>query len=365
MSRRADVTLVVTLLVAIVFPFPAHASPARLIHPPHTSPLFEHGATAAIVVDLTTGIELYDHNADAPAPPASTMKVVTALVASELLPLEMVVTIAPSDLLDTEAYSVMGLLAGDEVTVHALLHGLLMPSGGDAALALARAAGAALDPTARDPIQRFVTELNAYAASIGMRHTHYTNPIGADEPGPQHSSARDLALATQALLDDWLLARIVASRYAVVEVGGPNARAIELFSTNLFLERDDVFGIKTGTDDGAGQCLIAGFWRGDNQILTVVLGSTDRYADTQSLMDEVDAHYRWVALGAGARSAGATDVLAASGMRFMIRRTVVMTAGQSDQLDWELRLNDSAVGDHVGVVRFTIGEREVARIPVY
>jgi serine-type D-Ala-D-Ala carboxypeptidase (penicillin-binding protein 5/6) len=327
--------------------------------------MFEHGATAAFAVDLTTGVELFAHNADQPLPPASTMKVVTAIVALRVLSPDDTVVIEDEDLVDPETYSSMGLLTGDVVSVRVLLHGLLMQSGGDAALALARAAGMALDPDSISPVERFVAEMNVFAASIGMRHTHFTNPIGTDEPGLQHSSARDLVRATQVVLDDWLLTQIVGARSAMVELGGPNARVIELVTTNAFLDRADVFGVKTGTEDLAGQCLIAGFWRGDNQIITVVLGSEDRYADTQALMDIIDSQYRWAALGIGTHSTGAADAISAMGLEFMVRRTIIMTAQQFDLLDWELIEHDRGFGTHAGVVRFSIEGREVARIPVY
>jgi D-alanyl-D-alanine carboxypeptidase len=304
-------------------------------------------------------------NADAGLPPASTLKIVTALVIVQVLDLDEQVTVEDGDLLDPTVFSTMGLQAGDVVTVRDLLYGLLMPSGGDAARALARVAGLKLDPSTQDPVARFVQEMNTYAQTLGMTSSHFSNPVGIDDPANNYASARDLVRAAQAVLNNWLLTQIVGTEATTVSVGGPNARQIELVTSNQLLSRDDVFGVKTGSEDIAGQCLIAGFWRGDNQIITVVLGSEDRYADTQSIMDAVDGAYRWLALGVGATSQGATDALAAQGLAFKMRRIVLMSAEQAAQVTWELVLDDDPGTVWNGVVVFRLGQREIARIPVY
>lgn len=324
----------------------------------------ELSASAVLVADLTTGVEIYASNADAQLPPASTMKIVTALVASSILGLDEQLTVQEGDILDPTVFSNMQLQAGDVVGVRTLLHGLLIPSGADAAMTLAREAGNRLEPGTADPVGRFVAEMNAWVAQHAMSNTHFTNPVGTDDP-QHYTSARDLVRATSILLRDWLLARIVAMDAYVADIGGPNARQVELFNSNQLIARDDVFGIKTGTEEIAGQCLIAGFWRGDNQIITVVLGSADRYADTQAVMDAVDGTYRWLALGVGAVSQGASDELAAQGLTFMTRRTVLMTAAQAEQITWEIVLDDQPRGTRVGAVVFALNGRVVARMSIY
>jgi D-alanyl-D-alanine carboxypeptidase len=173
--------------------------------------------------------------------------------------------------------------------------------------------------------------------------------------------------ATQQLLDDQFLTQIVGTSSAVVHVGGPNARDLELHTSNELLgARGDVFGVKTGTEDTAGQCLILGYWRGDNRVIGVVLGSQDRYADMQALTDAIDAAYSWVALGIGAQSLGATDALAAQGLTFAVRRTIFMTRQQADRLAYQIDLSATS-GDPAqrGVVIFKLGERVIGRLPVY
>ncbi len=330
----------------------------RQVSPP------EIGASAVLVADLTTGVEVYSSNADTPLPPASTMKIVTAMVASSILGLDEQFTVQESDILDPTVFSNMQLQAGDIVTVRTLLHGVLIPSGADAAMVLAREAGNRLEPGSPDPVGRFVAEMNAWASQHGMTNTHFTNPVGTDDP-EHYASARDLVRAANELLHDWLLARIVSMETYMADIGGPNARQVELVNSNQFVARDDVFGIKTGTEEIAGQCLITGFWRGDNQIITVVLGSADRYADTQAVMSAVDSTYRWLALGIGAVSQGASEALAAQGLTFMTRRTVLMTTAQAEQITWEIVLDDEPRGERVGAVIFQLDGRVIARMSIY
>jgi D-alanyl-D-alanine carboxypeptidase (penicillin-binding protein 5/6) len=198
-----------------------------------------------------------------------------------------------------------------------------------------------------------------------MRNSHFVNPEGSDAPD-QYVTARDLVRATQRLLADPLLARIVATPSVSVEVAGPNPRALELVNTNQLLVLDDVFGIKTGTDEAAGQCLITGFWRGDNQIIGVVMGSQDRYADMAALMQHVDGLYKWQALGVGAFSLGATDELAAQGLTFLTRRTILMTQEQAATLSYEIYYDETGSNARrKGVVVFRLGERDIAKLPVF
>ncbi|MFW6075978.1 MAG: D-alanyl-D-alanine carboxypeptidase family protein, partial [Chloroflexota bacterium] len=211
-------------------------------------------ASGAIVVDLDDGVELYGLNADTPYPPASTVKILTGLVARQIFEREEVIEIQESDFLDEE-FSQAGFLPGDQVSVEDALHGLLIPSGADAALALARIGGERLAPGTDDPVGRFVQEMNAVAESLEMHDSSFGNPVGMDDP-ETYASARDLVRAAVAVLADPLLSRIVAMPYATIEVAGPNAREIEMQNSNAFVVQNSAIGVKTGTEDEAGQCLI-------------------------------------------------------------------------------------------------------------
>ncbi|HEX3722227.1 MAG TPA: serine hydrolase, partial [Nitrolancea sp.] len=123
-------------------------------------PTLALSAKAAYAVDLTNQTELYANNADQPLPPASTTKIVTAIVVVEHAQLGATVTVRADDTVDPTVYSHMGLEVGDVVTVRDLLAGMLLNSGGDAALSLSRYVGGQLPGAANeDPRQRFVDEM--------------------------------------------------------------------------------------------------------------------------------------------------------------------------------------------------------------
>lgn len=267
---------------------PETGSPAPTASPaPDASPAVPEPALtarSAFLMSYRTGTTLFERNAKEPLPMASTAKIITALTAIRYARPEEVVTIAPEDVVDPVLESSMGLQAGDTVTVHDLLVGLLLPSGNDAARTLARYVGPRLpgDP-AGDPIDRFVTEMNTVAAGLGMTGAHFVHPAGDDGEG-QVATAHGLALAARALLDQPALLPIVAMPHATVHIGGPNTRSLTFNNTNELLSQEGVYGVKTGTTPAAKQCLIFAFRNHGNDVVGVILGSDDRYADARTLL---------------------------------------------------------------------------------
>lgn len=247
-------------------------------------------ARVTLVIDLTGDRVLLDQQSELPLPPASTLKLLTALTVREILHPEEIVTVQSEDEVDPTIESAMGLAAGDTVTVHDLLIGLLLPSGNDAARTLARVAGERLaTPSELPPRERFLARMQAKAAELGLEQTIVRTPDGDDVPG-QVTSARDLAQLARAVLADSELATIVAMREAHVRVGGPNARILTLTNTNELLGHLGVIGIKTGTSPAAGQCLVAAWRTLDERLyLAVILGSQDRYSDLRALIAWVTA----------------------------------------------------------------------------
>jgi D-alanyl-D-alanine carboxypeptidase (penicillin-binding protein 5/6) len=325
-------------------------------------------AKAAIAVDLTNEALLYAVHADDPLPPASTAKIVTALVAVRLLGLDEVVEVEASDLVDATVYASMGLAPGDRVSVEGLLTGLLVASAGDAANALARVAGHRLGaPTEAAARQRFVAEMNRRARELGMRRSRFVTPDGRDVPG-QVVTARDVAIATQALFRVAALERIVALPVASVRVEGPNTREITLVNTNQILGRPGVHGVKTGTTAAAGQCLVAAVWRGDARVITVVLGSRDRYADTAALLAWIDQHYRWIRVASTGGSGSLERVLSEHGLMLAATRTLVLTAEEAEALEVQVEVEPrqrGSVREPRGTVVLLVRGQEVLRLPLY
>jgi D-alanyl-D-alanine carboxypeptidase (penicillin-binding protein 5/6) len=127
--------------------------------------------------------------------------------------------------------------------------------------------------------------MNERAQSLGLQNTHFANPAGLDHP-EQYASARDLGWLTMAALKDERFASIVRTRN--IRVSSLEGQHYDLRNTNEMLHyNEDVFGVKTGTTDRAGECLIVLFHEHDHPYLLILLGSKDRYTDGLSVMEAV------------------------------------------------------------------------------
>jgi serine-type D-Ala-D-Ala carboxypeptidase (penicillin-binding protein 5/6) len=161
----------------------------------------------------------------------------------------------------------VGLLPkGRHVTVEALLHGLLLPSGNDAAIALA-------DGIAGSRAQ-FVAQMNRKAQTLGLRCTHFASPSGIDDR--DHSCAADLAALTRIVMSKSRIARIVRQAHAAVPFPIKGGK-LYLNNTNPLLRMDypGTIGLKTGDTFKAGHCLIAVVRRGGRTLAAIVLHSPD------------------------------------------------------------------------------------------
>ncbi len=290
-----------------------------------------------------------------PPAPASLAKLMTALLAFEAGNLERPVTIQGMDLIGDAS---MGLQAGEVLTLEQLLWGLLIPSGNDAAMSIARALEG--DPNT------FVETMNARAAALGLTATHFESPHGLDREG-QRSSARDLL---RIAMLDWqqpLFRQIVATASAEV-AGHPLRSTNELLGALETNPNVEVIGVKTGTTDAAGQCLIAAFAEGDHVTFVVVMGSDDRFADVQKIYGSIRARVAWhqpdaAAFGALNRmpgAEGATHFLAGSGAPALLLERwqipllhPVRILQQGDPTTW-------ARGAVVGAIEWRVGAQLLA-----
>lgn len=259
-------------------------------------------AKSVFAFDPATGDVLFAKNADEERDVGSTVKIMTALVVIDHAELSDEIVIEESDLVDNAVYSNMGLYAGDMLTVEQLLMGLLIPSGSDGARALARHVGGIIDPGSDNPSDVFTEAMNQRGGDLGLTHTRFANPAGNDSKNA-YSSARDIAMASAELLDHPTLAAIVSQpEYAFTSVG-PEARKYAGVTTNRLLldEYDGVSGIKTGSTEASGGCVVLAqaHPRTDSTVIVAVLGSdltyengwiaTDaRWDDATTLLQYVD-----------------------------------------------------------------------------
>lgn len=276
MSRRsAGLALLATLLVAGLWLSPAASAAAA-----EPAPRVE--ARAWTLIDARTGEVLASHAAAQSLAVASTTKLMTAYVALKELELDRIVRAAPYEAIYGE--SLLGLEAGERVSVRDLIYGLMLRSGNDSAHDLALVASGSQP--------EFVAEMNRRAAALGLADTHYANPIGLDQPG-NYSSARDLATLTQRLLRDRVFAKIVASRSAVLRSLRPPRRIQN--SNDLLRMVPWATGVKTGHTFDAGYVLVASGERKGVELISVALGTPSeeaRYQVSQELLEYGFSQYR-------------------------------------------------------------------------
>jgi D-alanyl-D-alanine carboxypeptidase (penicillin-binding protein 5/6) len=258
---------VLPLLLVLVSLSPARA---RAAEPQLT-------ASAAIVVDAWSGAVLYARHPDAERYPASTVKVMTALVALRShVALKRVVTV--SALAAGYGGSTAGLYAGERMTLWDLLHGMLLPSGNDAAIAVSQAVGGTTS--------RFVAMMNAEAIRLHLWHTHYLSPNGFDMNG-QVTTPRDLAALARVAMEDPTFRKIVRARSWTVRSATGQIVHHWYNLNHLLWSSSSVDGVKTGTTPGAGACLVSSARRDGRWVIEVNMGSSEssRFPDGMALLN--------------------------------------------------------------------------------
>jgi len=384
--RRLGITLVVLLALALG-PLPVYraagVTPARPLQTqtvvttelsvPEPPPI---SAAAAFVLDATAGTPLYALNPDERRPPASLTKVDTALVVLQHGNLDDEVVIEATDLADLSE-SQVGLLAGDSLTVRDLLYGLLLPSGNDAANALARHIGAILPGRSADPRAAFIAEMNQLATDLGLQNTHFTNPSGIQETD-HYSSAFDLATITAKAMENETFATIVATPAIDLVSTIDPAQVYPIRNTNELLQAGAVTGVKTGTTVEAGGCLITSYSVGSNTIITVILGSptfldeagnpksTARFDDIRAISSTLPVDYRWVDPADSSVVPGLTDELAAWQARLESGHSVVLPMSRAADLRYRVVLGPPGPpNSQVGQVVFFLGADRLGQQPIY
>jgi D-alanyl-D-alanine carboxypeptidase len=237
---------------------------------------FGHQPRSGLLFDLDTGRVLWRKDPTRILPIASVTKMMTALVVVDHVAAGAKVLVTKQAL----AYqgSGVGVLPRNKwVGLSAMLHGLLLPSGNDAAIALAQR-------TAKT-IPRFVELMNERATAMGLTCTRYSTPSGFSDRG-NHSCAADLAVEARAVLDEPRIARIVKRRSAVLPFPIKGGK-LYLYNHNPLLARryPGTIGLKTGFTDAAGRCLVAAVERNGHRLGVVLLHSPDPGGQAEKLFD--------------------------------------------------------------------------------
>lgn len=237
-------------------------------------------AQGAMAVDEDSGVTLYEKNANMPLLPASTTKIVTALVSLDNYPLDSVIKVGKFSV-DGQK---MGLVTGERITVENLLYGLLVYSANDSAEALAR--------HFEGGRSAFIAAMNKKASEFHLSNTHFYNPSGLDGNG-QVTTAHDLVRISEIAMQNPEFAKIVAT--GQITVASTDGKIVHrLTNINELLGKvPGVLGIKTGWTQNARENLVTYIERDGHRVMIALLGSQDRFGETKELIEWIFKNYNW------------------------------------------------------------------------
>lgn len=240
-------------------------------------------AQGVYVIDAHSATPVLERNKDAHFFPASTAKIITALVALDIYKNTDVLTVKRV----ISEGQVVGLVQGEELRVQELLYGLLVHSGNDVAYVLADNYGPGYDA--------FVARMNEKAAQLSMSNSLFTNPAGLHDPR-QHTSPFDLSLAGRKLLQNELLSTIVSTpSITISDVNFEHFHALS--NVNKLLGKiPGIGGLKTGYTEEAGENLVSFYKRNGHQFLIVIMKSGDRFYDTEAIVHWIDTNVGFVSI---------------------------------------------------------------------
>lgn len=262
--------------LSLQLPQPSFYPQSKNLLPPPTL-----SAQSAMVVDLDSQVPLFSKNASLKLPPASTTKIVSALVVLENYDLNQNITIQE---IKTDGAK-MGLKKGDVVSVRNLLYGMLINSGNDAAYALAL--------NHPQGLTGFIEQMNNKAKTLYLNNSHFNDVTGLTINN-HFSTSLDLSRLTTYALKNLLFRQIVSTQKTIV-FDKNFKHAFELQNLNQLLgQLPGVLGVKTGFTETAGECLITYTERNGHKIITVVLNSQDRFWESKALIEWAFSNHSWI-----------------------------------------------------------------------
>ena len=252
---------------------PKKIMPIPAVKPNSPQPLIT--GEGAYIVDLDTFTPIFEKNAHQTFFPASTTKIITALVTRDLYDPDEIVTVKEVQ----NTCQVMGLFPGEKITVENLLYGTLVHSGNDGAYALADHYGR----------EKYLQLMNEKAKKLGMKDSVFKNPAGLDDYS-QVTTPYDLTLAARELLRDKLLRKIVGTKE--ITISDVDYKAFHTLSNvnKLLGEIQGIGGLKTGYTEAAGENLVSFYKHEGHQYIIVILKSADRFSDTRNLVGWIDSN---------------------------------------------------------------------------
>jgi D-alanyl-D-alanine carboxypeptidase (penicillin-binding protein 5/6) len=272
MLKCFRVSLIAVLIVLLIAPGQGMAY--RRFFFKHKGP-YHLTAHTALLWDPANKQRYFDLGADREVFPASTTKVLTALLVLENLSLDQYVTV--SQRATQVPQTKLGLRAGESYRVRDLLYGLILKSANDAAVTLAEAVAGSE--------AKFVEMMNARAKQIGAMHSHFANSHGLPSPGPQFTTASDMALIfAQAFKNDFFR-QAITLKYSVIYSKGGHRFFLKSHNRSLFLNwKQHVFG-KTGYTIEAQSCFVGYIPKGNDILIIAVYGCRRRWTDMKYILE--------------------------------------------------------------------------------
>lgn len=231
-------------------------------------------ALSASVIEGACGATIYSRDEHMHLPPASLTKLMTAAVATDQAATTKMITahVDGAKLYDQTGSTIMGLKPGMELSLLDLLYGLLLPSGNDAAIAIAEGVGGTQ--------ANFVAMMNAKAESLALEDTHFANPHGLYD-NDLYSSSHDMAVLARYVMQNETLRKIVSTVSYQPKWDGP-----PVWNGNRFLtDYQGADGVKIGYTEESAQTIVASATRGGRRIIAALMRSQDRYTDAERVLD--------------------------------------------------------------------------------
>lgn len=301
-------------------------------------------APSAILIDAESGRVLYEKNADEKHYPASTTKIMTAILAVEYGKFDEVVTVGENPPLVKIGSSQIYLVPGEQLTLDQLLYALMLESANDAAVAIAEHISGS--------VEEFAKLMNEKAKIIGAKNTHFVNPNGLHDEN-HYTTARDLSLIAKYAMTLPKFREVVKTlNYTIPKTNKQYERSYITNSNKLLWKVNDKYryeyatGIKTGYTTEAKSCLVGGAKKDDVELISVVMATDGSgiYTDTISLFEYGFANYHKVGLLKKDQIATTVSVEGSEEKLNLVAAedfSVLLNDSEKSRLSTDIRVNDT------------------------
>lgn len=334
--------------------------------PTVAEPSFESDAKSLILIEASTGMVLYENNADEALPPASVTKIMTLLLVMEAVERNEIKLSDPVTV--SEAAAEMGgsqvyLEVGEQLTVEEMIKCVVIASANDAALALAELVAGSEEA--------FVARMNSRAKELGMNNTNFENTNGLDDTTENHViSARDIAIMSAELIKHPTILK-----YTTIWQDSIRNGAFVLTNTNRLIRfYPGANGLKTGSTSKAGFCISAAAKRDGMQLIAVVMGASTRDSRNETAKQMLNwgfANYARITVSNTDNLSipvkyGKLDQVAASYNAF----DLIVEKKNASKLEKDIQLSESIdapvrIGDPVGKMICMIDGEQVKEVKIY